>query len=195
LRHVRVDPWISSTENSDMAIDYRNHRLVLESFPPTVAEVFVYSNIHTWGDLAGLSQAWLFSKVGIGRLALGKIEQRLKWRGLELKSDTPRHFESRCDALKFTAPETTAPGVYFLRAQEFIKVGYATNIRQRMRWLQTGFPFELELLAFIPCANVQRAKALERELHQRLASERVRGEWFKGAAVDEYIDRLLRVAA
>ncbi|MER8929781.1 GIY-YIG nuclease family protein [Mesorhizobium sp. M0700] len=69
--------------------------------------------------------------------------------------------------------------VYFIGEDENgcspIKVGVAKDIGRRKSALQTGDPLELRLLGWITSAD---DFGTERDLHQRLASRRGRGEWF-----------------
>jgi hypothetical protein len=55
-----------------------------------------------------------------------------------------------------------------------IKVGFATDIGRRMAELQTASPVELRLIAAI-----RGTRATEQALHRKLASFRMRGEWFR----------------
>lgn len=66
--------------------------------------------------------------------------------------------------------------VYFIQsgANGPIKIGTALNVTKRMAMLQTGNPEQLMLLS-----TVSGGRDLESALHFHLASERVRGEWFK----------------
>jgi hypothetical protein len=65
------------------------------------------------------------------------------------------------------------PGVvYFVRSGDSIKIGHATNFKDRLRTLQTGNENPLEVLAAVAGLN-------EYEIHQRFAHLRTRGEWFK----------------
>lgn len=67
------------------------------------------------------------------------------------------------------------PFVYFLAAADFIKIGTTTgNPRKRIKELQTGCPFDIELRAYVP-GGVD----VERGYHERFAALRVRGEWFR----------------
>ena len=63
--------------------------------------------------------------------------------------------------------------VYFVRAGERVKIGYARNYKTRMKELQTGCPYSLTLLMALE-AKPER----ERELHREFAAHRVQGEWF-----------------
>jgi hypothetical protein len=76
--------------------------------------------------------------------------------------------------------------IYFIAcpAADAVKIGMVTQKHyesrpeqsafQRLTAMQSGCPFELELLAL--CDGGQ---ATEAQLHLRFASHRIRGEWFK----------------
>lgn len=75
-----------------------------------------------------------------------------------------------------SAPRYFPPGhvVYFVRAGEAIKIGFAKDVARRVRSLQTGQAQRLELLGTIP-GDRQR----ERDLHARFYHLRIRGEWHR----------------
>jgi Meiotically up-regulated gene 113 len=64
-------------------------------------------------------------------------------------------------------------GTYFIKCNDFIKIGKASNIDVRMRELQIGNPYKLELLAFI------KDKSLEKKLHIKFNHLSYSGEWFR----------------
>lgn len=67
--------------------------------------------------------------------------------------------------------------VYFLRAGDFVKIGYTNNLDRRMTDLRTGMPLPIELI------GVRIASRLvEGELHRRFEHLRTFGEWFVGEA-------------
>ena len=72
-------------------------------------------------------------------------------------------------------PFDAAVRVYFIQCGTTgpVKIGMARDVRKRMATLQTACPFDLRLLAAI-----DGSADLERELHQRFAEHRLRGEWF-----------------
>lgn len=75
--------------------------------------------------------------------------------------------------------------VYFLRADERVKIGYAKNYKSRIRELQTGCPHKLVLLMAI-----EASPARERELHREFNGQRVQGEWFHlEGNLSKYLDR------
>lgn len=71
------------------------------------------------------------------------------------------------------------------------KVGYAYNVNQRLKELQTGCPYPLEIVKAIRAFDAPRVEA---ELHQALDEYRMAGEWFNAplevilSRVDEYSD-------
>lgn len=78
--------------------------------------------------------------------------------------------------------------VYFITDfHGHIKIGIASNIRNRINVLQTGNPYKLRLLAAlsVPCA--EDALEIEKHLHNLFDSERLEGEWFKCDKVVDYL--------
>lgn len=82
--------------------------------------------------------------------------------------------------------------VYFLTAGPFIKIGKTSgDPSARIRDLQTGCPYRIELAAFLPGGLEQ-----EFSLHRRFAHLRTSGEWFrKEGALAEFVDSLARAKA
>lgn len=66
--------------------------------------------------------------------------------------------------------------VYFVKAGEYIKIGYTSNIQKRLDSLQTGSPVKIECLCLI---NGDRRT--ESNLHKKFAKYRVLREWFEMA--------------
>ena len=76
--------------------------------------------------------------------------------------------------------------VYFVRAGDFIKIGFSKKWRGRLSHLQTGSPLPLELLHAEP-GDVAKEQALHRHF-KHLHSQ---GEWFRAAAdLLNYIEKL-----
>lgn len=69
--------------------------------------------------------------------------------------------------------------VYFIREKGTgcIKIGKTTDVRGRIKGLQTGSPQGLQLLAVVPGYT-----EVEDRMHRRFAAHRVSGEWFRPAA-------------
>lgn len=88
-----------------------------------------------------------------------------------------------------SAPQT--PCVYFVKAGEFVKIGYSKDFSNRIGGIQTGCPITLEPLLFF--ANCEACD--ERDIHATFRELRTNGEWFKyegslRSSVEEFIDRL-----
>jgi len=65
--------------------------------------------------------------------------------------------------------------IYFVQMDYIgpIKIGIAKNVQQRMRELQTGSPYRLNLLCCFP-GN----EDMEREIHLGFSEIKLEGEWF-----------------
>ena len=59
-----------------------------------------------------------------------------------------------------------------------VKIGKANNVNERIKSLQTGSPYKLNLLAKIPAKDDKHALYLERSFHERLRKFKLNGEWF-----------------
>lgn len=72
---------------------------------------------------------------------------------------------------------------------DWVKVGYATDIRKRFLSLAGAVPVgRVRVIAFIPMTSPTAMMLRESELHEAFAAYRVRGEWFQDNAVlREYI--------
>ena len=81
--------------------------------------------------------------------------------------------EAKAGRRRIVAPRCS--GIYFIesRSEQVIKIGFATNIHERVRDHQTSNPSPLLFLGFVPGDRRE-----ERALHLRFAADRVRGEWF-----------------
>jgi hypothetical protein len=75
-----------------------------------------------------------------------------------------------------TKKREAAGVVYFIREKGTgcIKIGKTTDVRGRIKGLQTGSPQGLQLLAVVPGYT-----EVEERLHRRFAADRVSGEWFR----------------
>jgi hypothetical protein len=58
-----------------------------------------------------------------------------------------------------------------------VKVGFSTNHKQRLGYLQTGFHLKLHLIKSWNL-TYENAKFLERAAHKELISKKLQGEWF-----------------
>lgn len=57
---------------------------------------------------------------------------------------------------------------------EYVKIGWSTQIQQRLVTLQSYIPTELKVYALIPGTRV-----IETSLHEQFSALRAKGEWFK----------------
>jgi hypothetical protein len=67
-----------------------------------------------------------------------------------------------------------------------IKVGVATNVKSRLRGLQTGSPVKLKVFHAIR-VPAKRAFIIEWAVHDRLAKYELEGEWFRFAAAQAVV--------
>lgn len=77
------------------------------------------------------------------------------------------------------------PGVYLIRAQGWVKIGYASDVARRLHEHRTSIPRGFELVAVF---LTEEPAKLERQLHDRFTRQRRRGEWF--ALSDETLAQL-----
>lgn len=80
--------------------------------------------------------------------------------------------------------------VYFIKCKATqghnnpVKIGIGVNPEKRITELQTGNPYQLELLAKIPARNRKHAEFLEYSFHKYFSFAHMRGEWFKGKHIN-----------
>ena len=92
--------------------------------------------------------------------------------------------EDNEDVEIYSSPTVQHPDaiVYAIRANNRVKFGTTRHLKQRLVDLGCGCPDEYELLATIP--GHYRS---ERAVHEYLADERVKGEWFSGEKTEELV--------
>ena len=74
--------------------------------------------------------------------------------------------------------------VYFLKANDRVKIGYSSNPTVRIEQIQASSPYDLEVLLI-----VDGDRDTERSLHRRFKDCRRKGEWFEyECEVKDYID-------
>ena len=66
-------------------------------------------------------------------------------------------------------------GVYLITDGEYVKIGVAHDIIDRVRKLQTGNAKKLIVLAYQKCPN---AYSIEKALHKKYKHQKVSGEWY-----------------
>lgn len=65
--------------------------------------------------------------------------------------------------------------VYLLRSNENYKIGIAKDVNKRIKQLQTGNPYKIELIGSYESMH---ASKIETTLHNQYSHEREMGEWF-----------------
>lgn len=65
------------------------------------------------------------------------------------------------------------------------KIGWAIDVEQRLKAVQTGCAGELSVYGVLPSAE---PRALEQAAHKRFAKYRLRGEWFNDRGTSEIAD-------
>lgn len=68
--------------------------------------------------------------------------------------------------------------VYFISDSNYIKIGKANRVSDRLIDLQGGNPNVLNVVTSIECASSAKAYKLEKTLHTKFYSRNIRGEWF-----------------
>lgn len=75
--------------------------------------------------------------------------------------------------------------LYFIKCNEFIKIGHTSNIRKRILALQGANPYKLELFAVAFYDSKIKAVKDERRLHTTYKNKRTSGEWFENLNIEE----------
>lgn len=65
--------------------------------------------------------------------------------------------------------------IYFIRCQEFVKIGRSQNPWKRMNSMQTSLPYRLEMLAIMPGGD----NFEEIDMHTRFGRQWHLREWYK----------------
>jgi hypothetical protein len=66
--------------------------------------------------------------------------------------------------------------LYLIRCNEFYKIGIAYDIDNRLNSLQTGNPYELDILFAVKISGAEKVEEL---LHNYFKDKRIFREWFK----------------
>jgi Meiotically up-regulated gene 113 len=66
--------------------------------------------------------------------------------------------------------------VYAIKADAYVKIGVAADVKNRILALRTGLPFEITIINTWKRSDATHA---ERALHRRFKSSRCSGEWFR----------------
>ena len=77
--------------------------------------------------------------------------------------------------------------VYFVKCNEFCKIGVTEEPNVRISAMQTGCPYELKLIGTGCTEKRHEAETMENILHDLFYDSWVRGEWFKAETVEEWL--------
>ncbi len=66
--------------------------------------------------------------------------------------------------------------IYIFKANKYYKIGKCNNVKRRVKQLQTGCMFDIEILDYF---EVTDATKTEKELHEKYKHKQIKGEWFK----------------
>lgn len=84
----------------------------------------------------------------------------------------------------------TSSFVYFIKINNYVKIGYTCGIPCRLNDINTCNPYKPKLLYSVRFETTEEAKTHERELHDKFSAFRHKGEWFKYSnEIKEYIKR------
>lgn len=81
--------------------------------------------------------------------------------------------EERADEAVAQAGGQPTGLVYFLECDDRVKIGYTTNLKERLKNFRTTLIDDFEVILTVPGTT-----ALERHFHQRFDAYRIKGEWF-----------------
>lgn len=94
-------------------------------------------------------------------------------------SITSSHFyPGYIDSMPEVDDEHPSAWVYLITDGNFVKIGVADNISNRLRGIQTGNPNRCYVICAIPCKDSKSAFSLEKKLHTEYGLRRKCGEWF-----------------
>lgn len=114
----------------------------------------------------------------LARLEATKNRLQIKLTAVDSRiSDLQKELEKDAPGIYSTT------GVYVIRSANRYKIGYASNVHDRLDQIQTGSPFRCRIVIFIPC-EIERAMRLEAHLHIHFSHKRMIGEWFELNQVD-----------
>lgn len=77
------------------------------------------------------------------------------------------------------------PIVYYVATGDFVKIGFTTNLDQRLADIATHNPHPIEVLH-----TESGSRPWETWRHQDMEEHRYRGEWFHRKPVEEFLERL-----
>lgn len=120
------------------------------------------------------------------------------------KKDLKKHlmsFEEKLETMHRKGITSSEWGyVYILKMGDCYKIGYSTKLEKRIEDIVKEYsnkkpelPYRIDIMHYVILEN---SKKVERELHNRFRSKRLRGEWFKLTEneVTAIINKLLQMS-
>ena len=124
-----------------------------------------------------------------GQEAFEAVSNAFHRHTLETWGSTDNYYRHKFNEAEKPKPEPMGT-IYFVSYHDGgpIKIGYTTNLNERMRHLQTASPYDMKLLA-----KVSGDTLVERWFHAEFAEHNLRGEWFEPA--QPILDEIERLSA
>lgn len=79
---------------------------------------------------------------------------------------------------KYLYVEKVKHCIYFITDEEYVKIGSASSVPNRIKQLQTGNARRLRVIGVIEADTQKEAATVEHELHKLFSEKRILGEWF-----------------
>lgn len=161
--------FIHHHDGKPVLTEYVGYPLIItrDQFEALVAEARAFYDQYSDGDIERINQ-----------------ETALKWQQQQEEDDRQDRTELE------HKPHKKQPGyVYLLQSESGLyKIGLTKDPRKRAKTFGVLLPFSVEFICLIKTEDMP---VLEAELHQRYASKRLNGEWFRLSPEDvDYIQRL-----
>ena len=100
-----------------------------------------------------------------------RLKHFFKFYGIEAK-DTPE----RGNLIQYSRINSALGFIYLIRCGDYLKIGIASNLYERLSQLQIGNPLPLRLCCYFETTNPEKD---EKSLHRLFQQHHVRGEWFR----------------
>ena len=100
-----------------------------------------------------------------------RLKHFFRFYGIEAK-DTPE----RANLIPYSRINSALGLIYLIRCGDYLKIGIANNLYERLSQLQIGNPLPLQLCCYFETSNPEKD---EKSLHRLFQHRHVRGEWFR----------------
>ena len=82
-------------------------------------------------------------------------------------------FEKKLEINKMSFIDNMNHGIYFIKCNDYVKIGYSQRISKRLYTLRCANPYPLDVLLCI-----KGSMRMESYLHDKFRKYRIKGEWF-----------------